>query len=193
MKKSLRVMIAEDEMLVLMGIKSNLEDLGYEIIGEAKDGEEAVEIALDQKPDLILMDISMPKLDGIEAIKRINEQVFIPSIIISAYHDESLIQRASEEGVFSYLVKPVDTKDLKVAIEITLAKFEEFKELRSELNDTQKALEARKYIERAKGILMENKNLKEPEAMKKMQTMSRNKNKKLVEIAKNIIEMESLL
>ncbi|WP_262361284.1 ANTAR domain-containing response regulator [Gracilibacillus timonensis] len=188
----LRTVIAEDELLVMMGLESNLKELGHEVVGKAADGEKAVRLVLNLKPDVVLVDVSMPKMDGIEAIHEINEEMFVPSIIISAYHDESLIKRASEEGVFSYLVKPVDLKDLKAAINITLDRVEEFKDLQEELHDTKKALEARKYIEKAKGILMESKGLKEPEAMQKMQHMSRNQNKKLVEIAKNIIAMESL-
>ncbi len=176
----------------MMGLESNLKELGHEVVGKAADGEKAVRLVLNLKPDVVLVDVSMPKMDGIEAIHEINEEMFVPSIIISAYHDESLIKRASEEGVFSYLVKPVDLKDLKAAINITLDRVEEFKDLQEELHDTKKALEARKYIEKAKGILMESKGLKEPEAMQKMQHMSRNQNKKLVEIAKNIIAMESL-
>ncbi|ENH96882.1 response regulator receiver/ANTAR domain-containing protein [Gracilibacillus halophilus YIM-C55.5] len=192
MNTRLKVLVAEDEMLILMGLKSNLEELGHEVI-EATNGEDAIEKATKEQPDLLVMDISMPNIDGIEAIKIINQKLFIPSIIISAYHNEELIRRATEEGVLNYLVKPVDKRDLKVAIEVSLARYEEFKNIQYELDDTKKALEARKYIEKAKGILMENKELKEPDAMKKLQEMSRNRNKKLVEVAKDIIELESIL
>ena len=166
LSKSLRILIAEDEYLVLMATKSYVEQLGHEVIGVATDGEIAVELALEKKPDLVIMDINMPNLDGMEAIKKINETLFIPSIIVSGYHDEHLISRATEEGVLYYLLKPIDIKELKIAINISMARFEEFKVLHEELKVPKNALEARKYIERAKGILMDRMNLKEPEAMK---------------------------
>jgi two-component system, response regulator PdtaR len=192
MNKSLRILLAEDEYLVLMGIKSYVEKLGHEVVGIATDGVKAVELAIEKKPDLVIMDINMPNLDGIDAIKKINETLFIPSIIVSGYHDEKLINRATEEGVLYYLLKPVDIGDLKIAINISLSRFEEFKKLQDELNNTKNALEARKHIEKAKGILMERMNLKEAEAMKRLQQLSRDKNKKLVVIAKELIEADAL-
>lgn len=192
MTKPLRIVLAEDEYLVLLGLKANVEKLGHIVIGMANDGEKAVQLALKEKPDLVILDINMPKLDGIEAIKRINEELFIPSIIVSAYHDEELINRATEEGVLYYLLKPIDIQDLKIAINISLAKFEEFKKLQYELEDTKNALEARKHIEKAKGILMDRLNLKEAEAMKRLQKMSRDKNKKLAVIAKEVINADSI-
>ncbi len=192
MTKSLRVLIAEDEYLVLMGTRSYVEKLGHQVVGIATDGLKAVELAIEKKPDLVIMDINMPILDGIDAIKQINEKLFIPSIIVSGYHDEKLINRATEEGVLYYLLKPIDLEDLKIAINISLSKFEEFKKLQDELNSTKNALEARKYIEKAKGILMERMNLKEAEAMKRLQKISREKNKKLVVVAKELIEADAL-
>jgi len=191
--EELNILIAEDEYLSLMGVHSNLEVLGYNVVGETGDGKEAVKLALEKKPDLILMDINMPSLDGIEAIKQINSKLFIPSIIISGYHDKKLINRAREAGVFGYLVKPIDIHDLKTAIKIALSKYEEFQNLKNELNDTKEALENRKYIERAKGILMDTKNLKEEAAMKKLQHLSRNNNKKIIEIAKEVIKADKIL
>ncbi|AKL93836.1 transcriptional regulatory protein PdtaR [Clostridium aceticum] len=192
MGKPLRILVAEDEYLCLMGLKSNIEELGHQVVAEATDGMKAVELAIEKKPDLVIMDINMPILDGIEAIKKMNEVLFIPSIIVSGYHDENLIKRATKEGVLYYLIKPIDIRDIKVAINITLARFEEFTKLQDELKDTKKALEARKYIERAKGILMDRMDLKEPEAMKRLQKMSRDHNKKLVEVAKEVIEADKL-
>ena len=192
MSKSLRILLAEDEYLVLMGTKTYIEELGHQVVGIATDGSKAVELALELKPDLVIMDINMPNLDGIDAIKKINQELFIPSIIVSGYHDESLINRASEEGVLYYLLKPIDIKDLKIAINISLAKFEEFKKLQDELNSTKNALEARKHIEKAKGILMNRMNLQEAEAMKRLQKMSRDKNKKIVVVAKELIEADAL-
>jgi len=192
MQKPLKILVAEDEYLCLMGLKANLERLGYEVVGEATDGEEAIKLALDKKPDLIIMDINMPSVDGIEAIRRINNKIFIPSIIVSGYHDQELIEKASGEDIFGYLVKPVDANDLSAAIKVAMSRYKEFKRLESELKDTKLSLENRKYIERAKGILMDRKGLKEAEAMKELQQMSRNNNKKMVDLAKDIIKADSL-
>jgi len=192
MDRKLRIVLAEDEYLVLLGLKSLVEELGHQVVGEATDGLKAVELAMEHKPDIVIMDINMPNLDGLSAIRRINEKLFIPSIIVSAYYDEDLIRRATEEGVLYYLIKPVDQKDIKIALNISLAKFEEFKKLQDELQDTKKALEARKHIEKAKGIVMERMNMKEEEAMRHLQKMSREHNKKLVDVAKELIKADAL-
>ncbi len=193
MKEALKVLVAEDEYLVMMGIKSSLEKLGHQIIAEATDGKMAVELALQEHPDLIVMDINMPNLDGIEAINAINEQLVVPSIIVSGYSDNDLLKRATEAGVFAYLVKPVDVKELQPAINIAMTRFKEFIELNRELQDTKNALKARKYIERAKGILMDTLNINEDEAMKRLQKKSRDNNKKLLVIAKEIIKAHQIL
>ncbi|MCL7746842.1 response regulator [Halalkalibacter sp. MEB205] len=189
---TLRVLIAEDEYLCLVGLQSNIEDLGHQVVGVATDGLQAVEMAIEKKPDLVITDINMPSLDGIEAIKKINEKLFIPSIIVSGYYDENLIKRATKEGVLYYITKPVEMKDLEIAINIASARFEEFKKLHHELKDTKQALEGRKHIEKAKGILMDRMSLTEPEAMKRLQKISRDKNQKLVNVAKDLIKADSL-
>ena len=193
MNKSLRIILAEDEYLCLIGLVTNLKQLGHEVIGQVSDGEELVKMALEKKPDLIITDISMPLMDGIEAIKKINEQLFIPSIIISGYHDRELIERATKEGIFNYLIKPVDIWDLKVAIEVFISKYEEFQTIKGKLNDTEKSLESRKYIEKAKGIIMDRFHISEAEAMKKLQKMSKDNNKKMFDIAKEIIAADNIL
>ena len=175
-----------------MGIKNNLRLLGHEVIGESGDGNEVIELALDRKPDLIITDININSLDGIEAIKRINKELSIPSIIVSGYDDKELIERATKQGVFYYLIKPIDIKDLKAAVEVTMAKYEEFSRLKKELTDTQTNLESRKYIEKAKGILMHRLNLNEMDAMKKLQKMSKDGNKKMIVIAKEIIRSNEI-
>jgi len=189
----LKILIAEDEYLVLMGIKSNLKELGHEIIAEAMNGKEAIKLAKEKKPDLIIADINMPKIDGIEAVKEINKDQVIPSIIVSGYSDDELVNKASEVGVFAYLVKPVGVEELKTAIIIAMNKFEEFKKVNEDLQNQKKALENRKYIERAKGLLMDNLGLSEPEAMKKLQNKSQEENIKLIDVAKNIIKMNDYL
>lgn len=192
MKEKYNILIGEDEYLCLLGVRTIIENLGHNVVGEASDGEALVALAIEIKPDLILVDINMPKKDGIEAIKTINKNLFIPSIIISGYHDEDMIKRASEEGVLYYLVKPVDEKDLKIAINIAMSKFDEIKNLHEELDNTKKILEARKKIEHAKGILMDRMKLKEGDAMKKLQKMSRDKNIKLIDVAQQIISAEEI-
>jgi two-component system, response regulator PdtaR len=191
--KVLKVVVAEDEYLVLMGIKEMIQELGHEIVGEATNGKKAIQVVLANKPDLLIIDINMPVLDGIEAIKKINQKYTLPSIVVTGYYNNELINRAKEAGAFSYLVKPIDEKDLKPAIELAIARYNEFLSLRIELEETQEALETRKYIERAKGILMDKFALKESKAMKMLQKKSRNSNKKLVVIAKEIIEADELL
>ena len=193
MNKSLKILLAEDEYLCLIGLVTSLKQLGHEIIGQACDGEELVKIALEKKPDLIITDINMPLLDGIAAIKKINEKMFIPSIIVSGYHDKDLIERATKEGVFNYLIKPVDIWDLRVAIEVFISKFEEFQRIKGKLDDTEKSLANRKYIEKSKGIIIDRLHINEDEAMKKLQKMSRDSNKKMLEIAKEIIAANKIL
>lgn len=193
MKKSLKILVAEDEYLCLIGLVNNLKELGHEIVGTAANGEEVVKMALDKKPDLIITDINMPILDGVEAIKKVNEQVSIPSIIVSGYYDMESIERATKQGIFNYLIKPVYVHDLKVAIEVSMSKFEEFKKIRNKLQSTERALEGRKYIEKAKGIIMDRFRLSEAESMKKLQKMSKDNNKKMIDIAKEIINANNIL
>ncbi|HBT18288.1 MAG TPA: response regulator [Firmicutes bacterium] len=190
---SLKILVAEDEYLILMGLTSSLKRLGYQIVAEATDGQQAIELSLEKKPDIIIIDINMPLIDGLEAVKRINEKTFIPSIIVTGYNNKALIQKAADLGVFGYLIKPVDEKDLKPAIEIAMAKFKEFQRLQQELKKTAESLETRKYVERAKGILMDQLNLKEGEAMKLLQQKSRDSNKKIAVIAQEIIKASEIL
>ncbi len=188
--KGLKVLIAEDEYLILMGLKSNLENLGCKVVGEATNGKELVKLALEKKPDMIIADINLPVMDGLEALKRISEKVFIPTLIVSGYDDEELIDKAKNLGVLGYLIKPIDESDLKAEIEIALSRFEDIKNLKNELEVTKETLESRKLIEKAKGIIMERLRLNEEEAMKFLQKKSRNSNKKLVDVAKEIIEAD---
>ncbi len=193
MDKKLNILIAEDEYIVLMGLRESLENLGYNVIAQATNGKQAVEYALEYKPDLLIIDINMPILDGIEAIRKINNKISVPSIIITGYSKKELIKRANDAGVFYYLVKPVDEIELKPAIQIVMSRFEEYKDLKKQLKDKETALETRKLVERAKGIIMDKNNMKEKDAMKYLQKLSSSKNKKIFEIAKDIIEADKLL
>jgi len=188
----LKILLAEDEFLCFEALKSNIEKIGHKVISEAHDGRAAVDKAFEFNPDLIIIDINMPKMNGLNAIKTINQKKDIPSIIVTGYCDDDFLDEAKEINAFGYLVKPVGFRDLKGAIEIAMAKFQCFKRINEELKNTKKSLEARKYIEKAKGILMDKNNLKEAEAMKKLQDMSKNRNEKLIKIAKKIIEAKEI-
>jgi len=188
--KDLKVLVAEDEYIILMGLKSNLENLGCKVVGEATNGKELIKLALEKKPDMIIADINLPVMDGLEALRRISEKVFIPTLIVSGYDDEELIDKAKNLGVLGYLIKPIDESDLKAEIEIALSRFEDIKNLKDELEVTKETLESRKIIEKAKGIIMERLQLNEEESMKFLQKKSRNSNKKLIDVAQDIIEAD---
>lgn len=189
------VLIAEDESIILLGFKSFLIQLGYDVVAEAYNGEMAVELAEAMNPDLLIMDVKMPKLDGIQALEKINSKrnKIIPCVFVTAHSDDTLISRAKDSGAFNYLIKPVTRESLKAAIEIAIQRFEDYISLSNELSVAQQALENRKYIERAKGYLMDNLNLKEQQALDFMQKKSRDTNKKLIVVAKNILKIEEAI
>lgn len=194
-QKSKRVLIADDEALVVLGFKTVLKQLGYEIVGEACDGIMAVELAKETEPDLIIMDIKMPRLDGIQALEQINSgrKHILPCIFITAHSDEYLVSRAKEAGAFNYMIKPVQFNSLRVAIDVALARYEDYMKLVDERDNAKLMLENRKVIERAKGYLMDNFNMKENQAMEFMQKKSCDANKKMVDIAKGILSMAEML
>jgi two-component system, response regulator PdtaR len=193
MIEQVRVVIADDESIRLMSLKGELEALGLQVVGEAADGKQALDLVLKLKPDLAVLDIRMPGMDGLEAAKRIAEEYPIPVILLTAYSERSLAERAVEAGVSAYLMKPVSEEDLLPAVMLAKSRFAEFQHLRRDISDLKEALEARKMIERAKGILMERRNLSEAEAFKRMQAQSQNENKKLSEIARAIITADRML
>jgi two-component system, response regulator PdtaR len=193
MMERIRVVIADDESIRLMSLKGELEALGLQVVGEAADGKQALELVLKLKPDLAVLDIRMPVMDGLEAAKRIAEEYPIPVIVLTAYSERALAERAVEAGVSAYLIKPVSEEDLLPAVMLAKSRFAEFQHLRRDISDLKEALEARKMIERAKGILMERRNLSEAEAFKRMQIQSQNENKKLSEIARAIIMADRML
>uniref|UniRef100_A0A7V3ZH89 Transcriptional regulatory protein PdtaR n=1 Tax=Dictyoglomus thermophilum TaxID=14 RepID=A0A7V3ZH89_DICTH len=185
--KAVRVLIAEDEPIVRMDLKEILESQGYEVVGEASDGQVAIELARKLKPDVIIMDIRMPNLDGIEAAKILTQENIAPIIFLTAYSDRELVEKAKEVGVVAYIVKPFKESDLFPAIEIAIARFKEFQLLRKEVEDLKDALETRKLVDRAKGILMDREGLKEHEAFRLIQKASMDKRKPMKEIAQAII------
>ncbi|NOK61176.1 MAG: Two-component response regulator, AmiR/NasT family [Chloroflexi bacterium AL-W] len=187
MSKQIRLVIADDESLIRMNLKETLTGLGYIVIGEAGDGASVIHQARLLRPDLVIMDIKMPKLDGIQAAKILTEENIAPVLLLTAYADQELVERATEVGVANYLVKPVRDSDLVPAIRIALSRFAEFQDMTNEIKDLKEALETRKIVERAKGLLMDTQGLKEREAYRKMQQTAMNTRKSLQEVAQAIL------
>jgi response regulator NasT len=167
-----RILIAEDETIIRLDLRSLLESAGFEVCAEAKDGLEAVELARSEHPDLAVLDVKMPRLDGIEAARRILDERPIPIVMLTAYGQDELVARAVEAGVFGYLVKPFRESDLLPAIKTALARHEELAALREETESLSEALAARKSIERAKGLLMAKESLTEQEAFERLRRAS---------------------
>ena len=182
-----RVIVADDESLIRMDLREMLTNLGYLVVGEVADGRSAVNQARELRPDIVIMDIKMPDMDGIEAAKILTEERIAPVVLLSAYSQRDLVDRAREAGVTAYLVKPYKEEDLTPAIEVALARFREFQELQQQVLDLQTALETRKLVDRAKGILMDKQGLSEAEAFRKIQKMSMDNRKPMKDVAEAII------
>ncbi len=182
-----RVIIADDEAIVRMDLREMLTHLGYLVVGEVGDGRSAVNLARELKPDVVIMDIRMPDMDGIEAARILTQEAIAPVLLLSAYSQPDLVARAREAGVAGYLVKPFQESDLAPAIEVVLGRFKEFQTLRKEVADLKDALETRKLVDRAKGILMDKQGLTEAEAFRKIQKMSMNNRRPMKEVAEAII------
>jgi AmiR/NasT family two-component response regulator len=183
----MRILIAEDETIIRLDLRKLLEDAGHDVCAEARDGAEAVELAEEHDPDLAILDVKMPRLDGIEAARRILEERPIPIVMLTAYGQDELVARAVEAGVFGYLVKPFRETDLLPAIKTARARHEELTALREEADSLADALAARKTIERAKGILMQKDDLTEQEAFKRLRRASQLSGKPLKVVAEAII------
>jgi response regulator NasT len=188
-----RILIAEDNDLVSLTLEEQLKDMGYDVVGIARSGTEAVTLAQRLQPDLIIMDIRMPEMDGTEAASRIASQRPVPIIMLTAYADKETIKRAEAAGALAYLVKPVSENELPPAINIALARFKEIQALHSEVAELQDSLESRKLVERAKGILMQRLGLSERDAYERLRQRARDKRIKMKDIAQAIIEAEELL
>jgi response regulator NasT len=182
-----RVIIADDESLIRMDLREMLTNLGYLVVGEVADGLSAVNQARELKPNVVIMDIKMADMDGIEAAKVLTEERVAPVVLLSAYSQRELVDRAREAGVVAYLVKPYREEDLTPAIEVALARYREFQELQKQVTDLQQALETRKLVDRAKGILMDKQGLTEAEAFRKIQKMSMDNRKAMKDVAEAII------
>jgi two-component system, response regulator PdtaR len=170
--RSVRILLAEDETIIRLDLRELLERAGYQVCGEARDGEEAVALAASERPDLAILDVKMPRVDGIEAARRIMADRPIPIVMLTAYGQDELVSRAVEAGVFGYLVKPFRETDLLPAIQTARARHEELQALRDEAESLSEALAARKVVERAKGLLMEREGLSEQDAFARLRRAS---------------------
>ena len=178
-----RVLVAEDETIIRLDLRALLEANGYEVCGEARDGEEAVELARTLEPDVALMDVKMPRLDGVEAARQILAHRLMPIVMLTAYDQEELVARAVEAGVFGYLVKPFREQDVIPAIRTAKARHRELVEVKSQASSLAEALEARKTIERAKGILMVKEGLTEEQAFDRLRRASQKSGRPMKVIA----------
>jgi response regulator NasT len=190
MNRSLRVAVADDEPDMRDYFQRVLPILGHEVVGVAGTGRQLLEQCQAAHPDLIITDIRMPDMDGIEAAELASRDHPVPVILVSAYHDDELATRAEHGHVLAYLVKPIKQADLEPAIGIAMRRFEQLQSLQQEAQDLRQALEDRKLIERAKGILMKRGGLDEAEAFRRLQRLASDKNRKLVEVAQMILTAE---
>lgn len=185
--EQLRIVIADNESIIRMDIREMLEEAGHSVVGEASDGLQAIELAKKQHPDLVIMDIKMPEMDGISAAKVISAKKLAPVLLLTAYSQKEIVEKAKESGVLAYLVKPVKENNLFPAMEIAISRFQEFMELEKELEDVKGSLETRKILDRAKGILMDAYQLTEQEAYRRIQQYSMSKRKSIRDVAEAII------
>lgn len=187
-KEHRRVIVAEDEALIRLDIVETMKENDFEVVGEAADGEEAVTLALELEPDLIVMDIKMPKLDGIAASEKIMKEAPCAIVMLTAFSDKELIERAKDAGTMAYLVKPFDPKDLLPAVEVALSRHQELLSLEDSIADLQDRLNTRKHVDRAKGLLMEKMELTEPEAFRWIQKTSMDRRLSMREVADAVID-----
>ena len=190
----MKVLIAEDDPVVALGLSERLRSLGHEAIGPVSNGEQAVAEAKASLPDLYLFDIEMPALDGLAAAVRLaGEGLRRPVVIVTGVDDPGLIDRSIASGVSAYLTKPIDTRELEAAIRLAAARHAEFEALEAEVSKAQQALEDRKLVERAKGLLMSALKLSEQDAFRRLQTTARERNLRLADVARRIVDQRSLL
>ena len=187
MEDALRVVVAEDEALIRMDVVATLQEAGYEVVGQGADGEEAVKLATELVPDLVVMDIKMPKLDGISAAEKISE-LKIPVVLLTAFSQADLVARAADAGAMAYVTKPFKPSDLLPAIQIALSRHEELTSLEAEIADLNDRLETRKLMDRAKGLLQTKMKLSEPDAFRWIQKASMDRRLTMAQVAKAVIE-----
>ena len=188
----LRLVIADDESIIRLDLKETLQRMGHEVVAEAGDGRTAVELVRRHKPDLAILDVKMPELDGVDAAKEISGERLAPVLLLTAYSQQDLVRRAMEAGVFAYVVKPFTESDLMPAMGVAIARFQEFSAISKEAASLANALETRKLVDRAKGLLMDKHGLPEQEAFRRIQQRSMNMRKSMREIAEAILIADEL-
>lgn len=191
--QDLRIAIADDNEDHALLLQRSLTNVGHQVVASCRSGQKLVEFCRDETPDLVITDIKMPDMDGLEAASRISSAHPVPIIVVTSHLDQEYVRRAKEEQILGFLVKPIAEQDLVPAIAIVMQRFEEFATLRRENSTLQKALEDRKLIERAKGILMKQAAIDEEQAFKRLQKLARDKRQKLADIASAIITAEEAL
>ncbi|GAA1388218.1 response regulator [Luteococcus peritonei] len=182
-----RVLVAEDEALIRMDLVELLGDEGYDVVGQAGDGEEAVKLARELTPDLVVMDVKMPKMDGITAAEKIAEERIAPVVMLTAFSQRDLVERAREAGAMAYVVKPFDASDVVPAIEIAMGRFAEIRAVEEEVADLEERLASRKAVDQAKGLLQEGLGLSEPEAFRWIQKTAMDLRISMREVAEKVI------
>lgn len=182
-----RIVVAEDEALIRLDLVEMLGEAGYDVVGQASNGEEAVELTVERRPDLVIMDVKMPVMDGLSAADEIGNQRICPVIMLTAFSQTELVERARDAGVMAYIVKPFTAADLTPAINIALSRWAELKELEKEVADLGQALETRKAVERAKGVLMKRLKLSEAEAFRWIQKTAMDRRLGMREVAEAVI------
>ena len=183
-----RVLVAEDEVLIRVDIVETLEEAGHAVVGQAGDGEQAVKLARELAPDLVVMDVKMPRMDGVAAARRISEEGSSAVLMLTAFSDRELVDEAAEAGTIGYLVKPFQPPQLLAAVRVALARADEHRELQQTVEELEAKLAARKVIERAKGKLMEQFGLTEEQAFTRMRRAAMDRQLPLVEIARRVLE-----
>ena len=183
-----RVLVAEDEALIRLDLVEMLREEGYQVVGEAGDGEEAVKLAGDLRPDLVILDVKMPKMDGIEAASVIAKDRIAPVVILTAFSQRDLVERARDAGAMAYLVEPVAKRDLVPAVELAMSRFSELQALENEVASLTDRLETRKVIERAKGLLMSAQGLTEPEAFRWIQRTAMDRRTTMKAVAEAVVD-----
>ena len=187
-KKSLRLVIADNESIIRLDLREMLEDAGHEIVGEAVNGRKAIELTRMHRPDLVIMDIKMPEMDGITAARKISEKKIAPVLLLTAFSQPEIVEQAKDSGVLGYLVKPVQESNLFPAIEIALSRWQEMQGLEAELDKLKDSLETRKIVARAKGIIMAAHKLGEQEAYRRIQRYAMTKRISIKDVAEAIVK-----
>ena len=185
--EKLRIVIADDESIIRLDLKETLQRMGHQVVAEAGDGRTAVELVRQHRPDLVILDVKMPEQDGVDAAKEIANDRLAPVLLLTAYSQQDLVRRAMDAGVFAYVVKPFTESDLLPAMGVAIARFREFSTIAEEASNLSQALETRKLVDRAKGILMDKNGLREQDAFRRIQQQSMNSRKSMREIAEAII------